>query len=60
MPITSGGMGTPVLGPSVTTVDGECSPITEFLNGAADRMFVSVSGNAVTGTPISCPFAAVI
>ncbi|HTC61590.1 MAG TPA: hypothetical protein VK709_02005 [Candidatus Saccharimonadales bacterium] len=54
IPISAGVMGTPVLGPSLTTVDGTCSPITEFQNGATDRMFLSVTGNAVTGTPINC------
>jgi hypothetical protein len=54
IPITSGVMGTPVLGPSLTTVDGSCSPITEFQNGATDRIFVSVPANAVTATPIGC------
>jgi hypothetical protein len=58
IPITAGVMGSPVLGPAVTSVDGSCSPITEFLNGTTDRMFLSVTGNAVTGTPISCPFVA--
>ncbi len=54
IPITAGVMGTPVLGPSLTTADGTCSPITEFQNGATDRMFLSVTGNAVTGAPINC------
>ena len=58
IPITGGVMGTPVLGPALTTVDGSCSPITEFLNGTTDRMFLSVDGNAMTGGPINCPFAA--
>jgi hypothetical protein len=58
IPITSAVMGTPVLGPSLTTANGTCSPITEFQNGPTDRMFVSVTANAVTGTPISCPFIA--
>jgi hypothetical protein len=54
IPITSGVMGAPVLGPTLTTVDGACSPITEFLNGTTDRIFLSVTGNAVTGAPINC------
>jgi len=58
IPITSGVMGTPVLGPSLTTADGTCSPITEFQNGTTDRMFVSVTANAVTGSQIGCPFIA--
>jgi hypothetical protein len=54
IPITGGVMGTPVLGPELTTADVACSPITEFLNGATDRMFLSVTGSAVAGTPINC------
>lgn len=54
IPITSGVMGAPVLGPTLTTANVPCSPITEFLNGATDRMFLSVAGSAVTGTPINC------
>jgi hypothetical protein len=54
IPITGGVMGTPVLGPALTTVDGSCSPITEFLNGTTDRMFLSATGNAVTAAPINC------
>jgi hypothetical protein len=57
IPITASVMGTPVLGPSLTTAAGTCSPITEFQNGAVDRMFVSVQADAVTATPISCPLA---
>ncbi len=58
IPINAGVMGTPVLGPTLTTADGSCSPITEFENGSTDRIFLSVTGNAVIGVPISCPFAA--
>jgi hypothetical protein len=58
IPLTAGVMGTPVLGPPLTTVDGTCSPITEFQNGATDRIFISVTASAVTVTPISCPLAA--
>jgi hypothetical protein len=54
IPIAGGVMGTPVFGPAVTTVDGACSPITEFLNGTTDRIFLSVEGNAVTAAPINC------
>jgi hypothetical protein len=54
IPITSGVMGTPILGPTLTTVDVACSPITEFLNGTTDRMFLSVPGSAVAGAPINC------
>lgn len=57
IPITSGVMGTPVVGPSLTTANVACSPITEFLNGSTDQMFLSVAGSAVTGAPIDCPSA---
>jgi hypothetical protein len=54
IPITNGVMGTPVVGPSLTTANAACSPITEFLNGTTDRMFLSVAGSAVTSAPINC------
>jgi hypothetical protein len=57
IPITGGVMGTPVLGPALTTADVACSPITEFLNGSTDRMFLSVAGSAVAGAPINCTSA---
>jgi hypothetical protein len=58
IPITAGVMGIPVLGPALTSADGTCSPITEFQNGSTDRIFLSITGNAVTGAPIGCPFVA--
>jgi hypothetical protein len=57
IPITNGVMGAPVVGPLLTTANVACSPITEFLNGSTDRMFLSVAGSAVTGAPINCPSA---
>jgi hypothetical protein len=44
------------LGPSLTTSLASCSPITEFNNGSTnnDRIFLSVSGNAVTAPQIGC------
>jgi hypothetical protein len=54
IPIASGVMGTPVLGPSLTTANVACSPITEFLNGTTDRMFLSVAGSSVAGGTINC------
>jgi hypothetical protein len=54
IPIASGVMGTPVVGPTLTTSNVGCSPITEFENGVTDRMFLSVAGSAVTGAPINC------
>ena len=55
IPIAAGVMGTPVVGPSLTSANVGCSPITEFQNGATDRMFLSVTGSPVTIAPISCP-----
>jgi len=55
IPIISGAMGTPVVGPSLATVNTACSPITEFENGATDRMFLSVTGSAETNANINCP-----
>jgi hypothetical protein len=55
VPIAAGVMGTPVVGPTLTTANAACSPITEFQNGATDRMFLSVAATPVTGAPINCP-----
>jgi hypothetical protein len=55
IPIGSTVMGTPVLGPTLTTSNVACSPITEFENGVTDRMFLSVAGGAVTGGTVNCP-----
>ena len=46
VPVTSGTLGTAVAGPTLATTNIECSPITEFKNGATDRMFVSVTANS--------------
>ena len=45
----------PFLGPTLTTANTGCSPITEFFDGTTDRMFLSVTGSAQTAAPISCP-----
>jgi hypothetical protein len=45
---------TPALGPTLTSVNAGCSPITEFYNGTTDLMFLSVTASAVTGAPIDC------
>ena len=55
IPIVGGTLGTPVAGPTLTTANVECGPITEFKNGATDRMFVSVTANSVTGGVVNCP-----
>jgi hypothetical protein len=49
-----------ILGPTITTANVACSPITEFNNAGTgnDRIFVSVTGSPVTAAPISCPSAA--
>jgi hypothetical protein len=48
------------LGPSLTTANTGCSPITEYNNPNTtnDRIFLSVTGSPVITTPISCPSAA--
>jgi hypothetical protein len=60
IPVTAGVLGAPVAGPMLTTANAACSGITEFNNGATDRMFLSVTGSAITGTSgggavIGCP-----
>jgi hypothetical protein len=57
IPITSNVMGTPVLGPTLTTANVACSPITEFNNDNTntDRIFLSVAGSPVTTGTINCP-----
>jgi hypothetical protein len=62
IPIAAGVLGAPVAGPTLTTANVACSGITEFNNGATDRMFLSVTNNAITGTSgggavIDCPTA---
>jgi hypothetical protein len=53
IPITLGALGAPVEGPQLTTANVACSPVTEFNNGATDRMFLSVTASAVTGSTTS-------
>lgn len=55
IPIAAGLLGTPVQGPQLTTGNYECSPMTEFMNGATDRIFVSVVSHSQTAAPIGCP-----
>ncbi len=55
IPINASVMGTPVPGPTLTTANVACSPVTEFNDVATDRMFVSVTGSAQTASPVSCP-----
>jgi hypothetical protein len=57
IPITNNVMGTPFQGPTLTTANVGCSPITEFSNANTniDRLFLSVAGSAVTGGTINCP-----
>ncbi len=55
VPITAGVLGTPVQGPQITIGDDECSPITEFKNGATDRIFVSNGDDSKVAAPITCP-----
>ena len=51
-------MGTPVIGPVLTTATANCSPVGEFFNSPNDLIFLSVTGSAVTGSPIKCPASA--
>jgi len=44
-----------VAGPTLATVNVNCSPVTEFKNGTTDRMFVSVTASSVTGGVVNCP-----
>ncbi|MGA2373349.1 MAG: hypothetical protein ABSG11_22045 [Candidatus Korobacteraceae bacterium] len=56
VPITSNVMGTPTKGPElVTNTATDCSPVAEFFNSPTDWLFLSVTGNALTTSPISCP-----
>jgi hypothetical protein len=60
VPITAGALGTPVAGPTLASANVACSGITENLAGSTDRMFLSVTNNAITGTSgggaaIDCP-----
>jgi hypothetical protein len=55
IPVTAGVLGTPVQGPQIATANAECSPMTEFMNGATDRIFVSVVASGQTLAPIGCP-----
>jgi len=57
IPITAGLLGTPVQGPQLATTNAECSPMTEFMNGTTDRIFVSVVNHSLTAAPIGCPVA---
>ncbi|MEO8302756.1 MAG: hypothetical protein ABI724_01420 [Betaproteobacteria bacterium] len=56
IPITANVMGTPAIGPTLTTDTGtfaaaKCSPVTQVLNGANEYIFVSIP---VTGTETGC------
>jgi hypothetical protein len=58
IPVTAGVLGSPVPGPTLSTANVDCSPVTEFNNGSTDRIFVGVTGSPVTATPVSCPSSA--
>jgi hypothetical protein len=55
IPITAGVLGTPVQGPQLTTANVECSSVSEFKNGATDRIFVSVVNSGQITPQINCP-----
>ena len=58
IPVTAGVLMPQLRDPTLTTVRNvACSPITEFVNGATDRMFLSVTNNAVTTGVVNCPAA---
>jgi hypothetical protein len=40
---------------ALTTAAAQCSPVTEFDNGATDYIFLSVQANSQTLAPVSCP-----
>ncbi len=52
--VTAGALGTATAGPTLTTANVECSPVVEFNNGSTDRIFLSVTNDAVTGGVIGC------
>jgi hypothetical protein len=47
--------GAATAGPVLTTAAATCSPITEIYNGTTDRMFLAVTHNSKTTSPVSCP-----
>ncbi len=57
--INSNVMSAPAVGPTISTSNVGCSPITEFYNSNTNTklMFLSVTGSPVTASPISCPSA---
>ena len=71
IPIIAGVMGAPVAGPTISSANVACSPVTEFFNPnitsvadptGTDFIFLSVTGSSVTGTsttgnPVNCPAA---
>ena len=54
VPFTNNVMGTPVEGPWLSRGLG-CSPVTEFLNGSTDWIFLSTHAVGRIDPPISCP-----
>jgi hypothetical protein len=65
IPITAGVMGTPVVGPTLTTANVPCSPVTEFFNpnidvtsgqdlNGTDLIFLSVADSGQTNGTIFC------
>jgi len=60
IPLTNAVMGTPFLGPTITTANVGCSPVTEFNNPNTnlDHIYLSVAGSAITAdSQIKCPAA---
>lgn len=52
--VTGGALSAPTAESTLATANVECSPVTEFYNGSTDYVFMSVTNDAVSGTPINC------
>lgn len=56
IPISSNVMGAPVkMATAASTAPTICSPVTEFLNGSTDSIFMSVQASGNTDSHIGCP-----
>ncbi len=57
IPIAGDVMGSPVAGPSLVGANANCSPVTEFMNGANDYIYASVTaGGNKTGCRGACVY----
>lgn len=60
--VTADVLSAPTAGPTISTANVDCSPVTEFYNGTQDMIFLSVTGssvtgNSTTGNTVDCPTA---